>query len=93
MKTLSEDLRKRILYILHYGLVEARNLALAGETEQIHDLTDALEILPGFLDQWKEEHMDMIRFVLRTYQGKYPGRAFDYLAHLEAEEYAPPDRF
>lgn len=81
---------RRLLFILHRGLVEVRKLAAAGESRQLFDLADALETLPGFLDDWREEHLESIRFNLRTYQDRYPG-AFDYLAHLDREE--PPERF
>jgi hypothetical protein len=68
-----------------------RNLALGAGQEQIADLADALEILPGMVDRWKDDHLEMIRFVLRSYQDKYIGRAYDHLAGLET--YDPPDQF
>ena len=85
------DLTKRLLYILHYGLADIRSLALGAGHEQIADLADALEILPGIIDHWEEDRADLIHFVLRNYQDKYPGRAFDYSAHIERD--APPERF
>jgi hypothetical protein len=91
MNQIPDDLAKRLLYILHRGLIEIRNLALAQGQEQIADLADALEILPGFFERWQDSHLEMIRFVLRTYQGKYPGGAYDYLANLD--RYPPPDHF
>ena len=90
MNATDSDLQKRILYILHVGLTEIRNLAL-DEHEQIADLADALETLPGYLADWTDEHLEMVLFNLRTYQEKYPGRAFDYLAHVD--RYDPPDRY
>ena len=91
MTALSADLTHRLLYILHAGLCRARNLALGGNTQQTADLTDALEIVPALMDNWQDGHLDRIRSILRDYQGKYPGDAFNYLAHLD--EYAPPVRF
>ena len=66
-------------------------LALAAQQEQIADLADALEILPGLLDHWDEKDAETIRFVLRNYQEKYPGSAYDFVASLEQQ--APPERF
>jgi hypothetical protein len=86
-----QDLTKRLLFILHHGLVEIRNLALGEGHEQIADLADALETIPGYLDHWTDDHLEMILFNLRTYEEKYHGRAFDYIAHVE--RYAPPERF
>ncbi len=91
MNQTQTDISRRLLYILHRGLVQARNLALAQGNDQIVELTDALEILPGMVDHWNDDHLDMVRFVLRTYQDKYPGGCYDYLATLE--DYPPPDRF
>ena len=90
MLTLGVDVKKRLLHILHRGFVEARLLASAGNHQQLFDLADALETIPGCIDQWQDEHLDSIRFNLRTYQEKYP-QAFDYLAYLE--DYPPPERF
>jgi hypothetical protein len=91
MKTIDEDLGRRLLFILHRGLVQARNLALAARNEQIADLADALEILPGLLDRWDEKDLEMVRFVLQNYQEKYPGSAYDFVASLEQQ--VPPERF
>ena len=85
------DVARRLLYILYRGLVQARNLALAQGNEQIADLADTLELLPGYLDHWDDQHLEMIHYILRTYQEKYPGSTFDYLATLD--QYPPPDRW
>src|SRR5438309_1325473 len=81
---------EQLLYILHLGLTEIRNLALAAKHEQIAELADAMEILPGIIKESIdlrfepiheviEEHLEHIRFVLKTYQDKYHS-AFDYPA-------------
>jgi hypothetical protein len=90
MNPTQQDIKKRLLYILHLGLTEIRNLALAAKHEQIADLADALEILPGFVNQCSENDLDLIRFVLKTYQDKYHS-AFDYPARFD--HYEPPERF
>jgi hypothetical protein len=88
---LQTDVARRVLYILHSGLVEARNLAMSGKTQQLFDLADALETLPGELNEWKEDSLESIRFNLRTYQDRYRGQSNDHLKYLDREE--PPDRF
>ena len=91
MKQPPVELTRRLLYILHYGLCDIRNLALGQGHDEIAELADALEILPGMIDHWDEDRADMVHFVLANYQSKYPGRAFDYVAH--AEQYDTPERF
>jgi len=90
MSATEEELSKRLLYILHLGLVEVRNLALGAGNEQISDSADALEILPGFVNRWNEDNIEMTRFVLKTYQDKYQS-AFDYPARFD--RYDAPERF
>jgi hypothetical protein len=81
----------RLLYILHRGLTKIRNLALNSGQEQIADLADALEILPGMVENWNADHSEMAHFVLQNYQSKYPGRAYDYVSQLERLDV--PERF
>jgi hypothetical protein len=91
MNVTQTDLRKRLLYILHLGFVEARLLALGQKYQQIFDLADAMELLPRYVDECTDENLESIRFVLKNYQEKYPESRFDYLARLE--QYDPPERY
>jgi hypothetical protein len=91
MTELKPDLTKRVMFILHWGLVEARNLALCEKNQQIHDLADALETLPDELMNWKNDSLEAIRFNLQTYQDKYQGESYDYLKYLGEEK--PPEIF
>jgi hypothetical protein len=91
MSQIPHDLERRLHFILHLGLTQARSLALAAGNEQIADLTDALELLPALMDRWDEENLRTVRFVLETYQKKYPGGSYDFLAYLE--KCAPPERY
>jgi hypothetical protein len=88
MNQLPADLARRLLYIMHRGFVQVRNLALAQGTEQVADLADAMEILPSFMNSWEDGHLEMIRYILRAYQEKYPGGGYDYLAELDKYELA-----
>jgi hypothetical protein len=90
MNASEQELRKRLLYILHLGFTEIRNLAHGAGNEQIADLADAKEILPGFVDRCSEEDLEMVRFVLKNYQDKYHSN-FDYPARFE--RYEAPERF
>jgi|SRR6516165_11595243 hypothetical protein len=84
---LEGTLHRRLLLILHRGLVEIRNLALAKEnTSRIADLSDTLELLPSLMDQWEDGHMDLVRRLLADYQTKHPDATFDYLSILDATD-------
>jgi hypothetical protein len=90
MNATPHDLRKRLLFILHLGFTEVRSLALASGNEQIADLADAMEILPRYVDGCSEDDLDLIRFVLKTYQDKYHS-SFDYPARFERDD--QPEHF
>lgn len=81
-----EVLFKKLYYILHHSLVDARNAALAKDHEKVYDLADAFEIVPGFMAQWEDEHLELIRDILSRYQAKYEKAAFDYLSILEMDD-------
>lgn len=85
------DLKKRLLFILHRGFSEARLLAQGDKCQQLFDLADAMEVLPKFVEACSEEDYELIRFVLKNYQDKYPENRFDHLAYLEQHE--PPERY
>jgi hypothetical protein len=85
------ELARRLRYIMHCGFVEIRNLAgVAGAAPQIHDLADAMEILPRYLDGTDEDSLEMIRFVLQDYKTRYP-HSRDYLKYLDSEDV--PNRY
>jgi hypothetical protein len=85
--SISIDLQRRLLFIVHRGLVEVRLLAQAGKNTQAYDLADALEPIPGWIVLWKEEHLDDVRANIATYAAKYPD-AFGYLDFLD--KFDPP---
>jgi hypothetical protein len=61
------DVHRRLLFILHRCLVEVRLLAQAGKQQQVFDLADALEPLPGWIAAWKTEYLDAVRSNLTRY--------------------------
>lgn len=88
MKNIPKIWFQKICLILQRSLVETRNLALNHESKQIHDLADALEILPSMLAQWEEKNLPRIRDAIATYQGKYKDTSYNYLAILEMDDEA-----
>jgi hypothetical protein len=92
MKPCPPELGRRLLYIVHRGFVEARLLALGQRYQQLFDLTDALENFTSYVDHWEDDHLQLIRLNLKTYQEKYAGvLTYDYLATLDVDEV--PERF
>jgi hypothetical protein len=75
-----------LLVIQHRCLVQTRELALAGNKQQIFDLADTMEIFPDMMAQWEDDDLDRVGDVLADYQTKYPGTAYDYLAILNMDE-------
>ncbi len=84
------EAQRRVLYILHRGLVEMVHLAMAGKCDQIYDLADAIHNFPGLVDRWDDAHLKEVRRELTTYARQHPD-AFKYLEYLD--NYPPPDRF
>jgi hypothetical protein len=88
---MDEELRRRLLFVVHRGLVEARLLSQARNHAQIFDLADALEPIPGYIANWEDSHLEVIRFNLTKYRNAYPSTSFDYPRYLEVDP--PPQRF
>ena len=85
------NIQRRLFFILHRGLIEARNLALTERRQQIHDLADMLEFLPSELNDWKRDSLETIRESLAAYEQKYSGECYEYLKYLGDED--PPESF
>lgn len=81
-----EILFKKLYYLLHRSLVDARNLSLAREWERLADLSDTFEIIPSLMARWDDQHLDLIRTILAAYQDRHPGVAPDYVAILEMDD-------
>jgi hypothetical protein len=83
------DLQRRLLYILHRGLVEIRLLAKSGQVDQAADLADLLEVIPGWLiDETKALPRREIENDLKAHEEKY-ARSFKYSDFID--RYEPPD--
>ena len=79
----SQEIKERLLYILHRGFVETRLLGGAGKNKQVADLADAMELIPGMLKNWHEDDLEKVKSLLQTYQNKYPEWRFDFVSRLE----------
>ena len=86
---MKQEINRKLLFILHRGLVEARLLAQAKMHEQLFDLADAFEPIPAYMDNWQDSHLDAIRFNLKTYRSKHPNPSFDYLRYLDIDPIPP----
>jgi hypothetical protein len=56
---------------------------MARQTEQLYELADAMEPIPGYLWQGRQDILELIRFNLGSYEEHYSGRCFDYLTLLD----------
>lgn len=80
------DLRRCIRFLIHWGLVEIRNLGYAGAPHaQIADLADILEFLPEFLEGGREPNLEVIREQFEGYARRHPESNYNYLAYLDGK--------
>ena len=85
------DLRRRIRFLIHWGLVEIRELGYAGASHaQIADLADILEFLPEFLEGGPEPDVEVIREQFQGYARRYPESSYDYLSFLDGKPLHAP---
>ncbi len=80
------DTQARLLYVLHRAFVQARNLALAGDSRLLYELADTFEILPELMTQWDETTLTKVRNILAEYQTAHPDSGYDYLSLINGEE-------
>src|ERR1041385_3196176 len=59
---------RKLCYVFNRGFVEVRELVRSGKDDQAHDLADAFEVMPGYLPNWDEESLALIRSHSETYQ-------------------------
>ena len=84
------DRQKRLLFILHRAIIEARLLALGKKNEQIYELMDILDLIPTcinelFIKNEKDSYVDCIRQLFTAYEKKY-GANFNYIRCLDIDE-------
>lgn len=86
MPEVQDQQTTRLLFILHRGFVESRALALAKRDQQLAELADIMEVVPGYIHCPDEEDLEIIRLGLQKYQDKYPSHLFDYVGYLSGDE-------
>ena len=74
-----------LLRILHRAFVQARNLALKGDCQQLYDLADTFELLPELMAQWDESTLGRIRSILSEYESNHPQSGYEYLSLLDGD--------
>jgi len=84
------DLRERLLFVLHRGLVEIRLLAQAGKVDQMRDLADILEVMPSWLSNGSKDNPSAasIKAELQRYEQRYP-EAFKYSDFVDKYDVPP----
>ncbi len=87
MSTLAPTaMQAKLLRILHRAFVQARNLALHGDSQQIYDLADTFEILPEMMARWDETTLSQICSILAEYESAHPNSGYEYLSLLTADD-------
>jgi hypothetical protein len=78
----------RMLRILHRAFVQARNLALRGDSQQLYELADTFELLPELMTHWDEAALPRIRGILAEYESGHPQSGYEYLSLLDGDDTA-----
>ena len=77
-----------LLRILHRAFVQARNLALRGDCQQLYDLADTFELLPELMARWDDTTLGQIRSILAEFDSSHPQSGYEYLSLLDGEDTA-----
>ena len=75
-----------LLCILHRAFVQARNLALKGDCQQLYDLADTFELLPELMAHWDESSLGRIRSILTEYEFNHPQSGYEYVSLLDGDD-------
>jgi hypothetical protein len=81
----------RLLRILHRAFVQARNLALRGDGQQLYDLMDTFELIPELMARWDETTFERIRGILAEYESGHAQSGYEYLSLLDDDDSAFKD--
>jgi hypothetical protein len=74
-----------LLHVLHRSFVQARNLALKGDCQQLYDLADTFELLPELMVHWDESTLSRIRSILSEYESNHPQSGYEYVSLLDGD--------
>jgi hypothetical protein len=89
MPAVQSDLRVKLPYLLHLGLVELRTLASEQAPHgQIAKLADVLEFLPRYLEPDGDQDEDVVREQFEQYAAEFPRTRFAerYLAIIDGHD-------
>ena len=75
----------KLLHVLHRAFVQARNLALSGDCQQLYDLADTFELLPELMTHWDEATLGRIRSILAEYECGHPQCGYEYVSLLDGD--------
>src|SRR5438105_14281871 len=78
--------QSRLLRVLHRAFVQARNLALKGDCQQLYDLADTFELLPELMARWDESTLGRIRSILTEYESNHPQSGYEYVSLLDGDD-------
>ncbi len=79
-----------LLRVLHRAFVQARNLALKGDCQQLYDLADTFELLPELMARWDESTLGQIRGILSEYETNHPQSGYEYVSLLDGDNGSMP---
>src|SRR5262249_33661611 len=83
-----------LLRVLHRAFVQARNLALKGDCQQLYDLADTFELLPELMARRDQSTLGRIRSILSEYESNHPQSGYEYLTLLDGDNSPmPPSGF
>src|SRR2546425_11050974 len=77
-----------LLRVLHRAFVQARNLALKGDCQQLYDLADTFELFPELMARWDETTLGRIRGILAEFEAGHPESGYEYLSLLDGDDTA-----
>lgn len=77
------EIHAGLLRVLHRALVQARNLALNGDCQQVYELADTFELLPELMERWDDSTLGRIRAILTEYECSHPQSGYEYLSLLD----------
>jgi hypothetical protein len=77
------EIQPGLLRVMHRAFVQARNLALNGDCQQLYELADTFELLPELMAQWDDSTLDRIRAILVEYESSHPQSGYEYVSLLD----------
>jgi len=80
-----EQFKQRLCQVLTWGLNEIQSrLVLPAAKRRIQELANTIEVIPPMLTRdITDEDIELVQFVLRTYQENFPDTPYPYLAFIE----------